>query len=71
VDNRPGGADGTIGAKFFAGSEPDGYTLLLEDRLRGLSCSRGAEMDRRPSQRPASGASRRTSSRKHPAELPR
>jgi tripartite-type tricarboxylate transporter receptor subunit TctC len=27
IENRPGGAGGTISAKFVAGSQPDGYTL--------------------------------------------
>ena len=29
VDNRPGGAGGTVGAKAVANSNPDGYTLLF------------------------------------------
>ena len=29
VENRGGGAGGSIGAKFVATSDPDGYTLLL------------------------------------------
>jgi tripartite-type tricarboxylate transporter receptor subunit TctC len=29
VDNRPGGAGGTIGAKFVAGADPDGHTLMF------------------------------------------
>ena len=29
VESRPGGAGGTVGAKAVAGSDPDGYTLLL------------------------------------------
>jgi tripartite-type tricarboxylate transporter receptor subunit TctC len=29
VDNRPGGAGGTVGAKAVSTSEPDGYTLLM------------------------------------------
>jgi tripartite-type tricarboxylate transporter receptor subunit TctC len=29
VENRPGGAGGTIGAKFVSGTDPDGYTLIL------------------------------------------
>src|SRR5262245_34001376 len=29
IENRAGGAGGTVGAKFVAGAEPDGYTLLL------------------------------------------
>ena len=29
VDNRPGGAGGTVGAKVVSTSEPDGYTLLM------------------------------------------
>ena len=29
VENRGGGAGGSIGAKFVAGSDPDGYTVLI------------------------------------------
>jgi tripartite-type tricarboxylate transporter receptor subunit TctC len=29
IENRGGGAGGSIGAKFVASSEPDGYTILL------------------------------------------
>ena len=29
VDNRPGGAAGTVGTRLVVGAEPDGYTLLL------------------------------------------
>src|SRR5713226_6125935 len=29
VENRGGGAGGSIGAKFVASSEPDGYTILI------------------------------------------
>lgn len=29
VDNRPGGAAGTVGSHVVAGADPDGYTLLL------------------------------------------
>ena len=28
IENRPGGAGGTVGAAFVANAEPDGYTLL-------------------------------------------
>jgi tripartite-type tricarboxylate transporter receptor subunit TctC len=28
IENRPGGAGGTVGAEFVANAEPDGYTLL-------------------------------------------
>jgi tripartite-type tricarboxylate transporter receptor subunit TctC len=29
VEDRPGGAGGTVGAKLVSGAEPDGYTLLI------------------------------------------
>jgi tripartite-type tricarboxylate transporter receptor subunit TctC len=29
VDNRPGGAAGTVGSRVVASADPDGYTLLL------------------------------------------
>ena len=29
VESKPGGAGGTVGSKFVAGSDPDGYTLLI------------------------------------------
>src|SRR5436305_9962391 len=29
VENRPGGAGGTTGAKSVPGADPDGYTLLM------------------------------------------
>lgn len=29
VDNRPGGASGTVGGKLVAAADPDGYTLLI------------------------------------------
>ena len=29
VENRPGGAGGTLGGRVVAGADPDGYTLLL------------------------------------------
>ena len=29
IENRGGGAGGSIGAKFVASSDPDGYTILL------------------------------------------
>src|SRR5262245_33029089 len=29
VENRPGGAGGTVGVKSAASADPDGYTLLL------------------------------------------
>jgi tripartite-type tricarboxylate transporter receptor subunit TctC len=29
VENRPGGANGSVGARYVAGAEPDGYTLLF------------------------------------------
>src|SRR5580704_19183455 len=28
IENRPGGAGGTVGAAFVANADPDGYTLL-------------------------------------------
>jgi len=31
VENRPGGAGGTLGVRVVAGAEPDGYTLLLSN----------------------------------------
>jgi tripartite-type tricarboxylate transporter receptor subunit TctC len=29
VENRPGGANGSVGARYVAAAEPDGYTLLF------------------------------------------
>src|SRR5215470_6567183 len=29
IENRPGGAGGTVGTKFVTSAEPDGYTLTL------------------------------------------
>src|SRR5204862_7667561 len=29
IENRPGGAGGTVGTKFVTAAEPDGYTLTL------------------------------------------
>src|SRR6478752_7625763 len=29
IENRGGGAGGSIGAKFVAASDPDGYTILM------------------------------------------
>src|SRR5215510_10882308 len=29
IENRPGGAGGTVGTKFVTTAEPDGYTLTL------------------------------------------
>jgi tripartite-type tricarboxylate transporter receptor subunit TctC len=29
IENRPGGAGGTVGGKYVASAEPDGYTLLI------------------------------------------
>ena len=29
VESKPGGAGGTVGGKFVASAEPDGYTLLI------------------------------------------
>src|SRR5262249_12157156 len=29
IENRPGGAGGTVGAKYVTTAEPDGYTLTL------------------------------------------
>ena len=31
VENRPGGAGGTLGVRVVAGADPDGYTLLLSN----------------------------------------
>jgi tripartite-type tricarboxylate transporter receptor subunit TctC len=39
VENRPGGAAGSVGVRAVAGADPDGYTLLLVP----VSCSSGED----------------------------